>query len=713
MRPLPPNTIAFDCETHLIRPGLLDPPLVCLTIATEDMSAILHRSDEDLVPTIEMIFDAPLVVGARTAFDVAVVMKFAPHLIPHILRAYEEDRVVDVQINQKLIDIAEGKWDLPYFAKLKRSYSLAALVMKHFGRDRSAEKTDPNAWRLRYSELHDVPIERWPRPAVTYAMDDADDALAVAKVQGTVTDMFAQARADLALHLLSVRGIMTDEQSINELENATADRFRDLTAELMREGFIRANGVRDTKKVKARMVAVCRAAGITVPLTDTGLETLRKTVKDATAKGDDGEPLARFAQGAAALRETCVDLCGREALEKIEAAYASTDAESCELSGDPVLVRYAERTSLQTIVDTHIPDLRKGTVTPLQASWDIAASGRVTCSKGRGGSTNGFQLTNPARAIKLSSRACDARKCAVFGGKGEIEGPGVRECFIARPGFVFADPDFVGLELSTVAQVCKTLIGRSRLGDQINAGIDPHLAFGAALMGISYAEAYERRHEKIVKAFRQLAKVANFGFPGGLGIMGFLGFARGYGLRDLTTDRVRELKTAWLTEYDEFREYFAMIGALCESSEDGFTDIEQLGSGRIRGSVRYTAACNTMFQGLGADAAKAALWAVTRATFDPSSLLYGCGVVNFVHDEIPTEILENNAHARAMEMKRLMETAANRFLPDVPVKVSIPLSKRWFKNAEEVYLDGELVPWDWAREERWPVVYADGREVVW
>ncbi len=724
----PRNIVAYDCETPLIAPGLLAPPLVCVTFAHRDTSywRILHRSDRHtIVENVQRAHDtADAIVGANTAFDACVVMDYDERLVLPVLLAYEEGRVFDVLINAKLADIARGQLGGStdgHGVYSRRGYSLADLVKRDTGKDRSAEKSDPGGWRMRYAELHDVPINQWPEDAITYAIEDADDTLEVFERQLLdhvwQPDAAARARCYLALHMLSVHGIMTDPEAIDALEGATAQRFKDLTHELHAAGLVRSNGTRDTKKAKKRLVEIYRANGVPVPLTDTGWKLIKAEVKKLRDEGASRE---------------IIDDVKRQCVEILADEYPSLDEESCNGTGDDLLEKYAERTKLATVVDTHIPDLRKGVTTPIQARWDMAESGRVTCSKGRGGSVNGFQLTNPIRSMVLTCPACEGYpgegiECAHCGGKGSFVGPGVRECFRARPGYVFIDADFTGLELCTVAQACIDIVGWSDLGDAINAGLDPHLDFGAQLLGITYDEAVRRKHEKEVKEARQLAKVANFGFPGGLGAEGFLAFARGYGIKTLTEDRAKELKAAWLARWTEFAPYFAHVRGLVEDT-GGLAEVVQLYSHRVRGLVPYTAACNTYFQGLGADGATAALWAVTiRCYADPESPLFGCRVVNFIHDQLLVEAPIGRAHEAAVECGRVMVEACNAFLPNVPVKCAPCLSFAWHKDAEAVFdlpqvqrdpttwmlKEPRLIPWDAARAARAECWYADGSPVVW
>jgi len=192
---------------------------------------------------------------------------------------------------------------------------------------------------------------------------------------------------------------------------------------------------------------------------------------------------------------------------------------------------------------------------------------------------------------------------------------------------------------------------------------------------------------------RQTAKVANFGFPGGLGALRLVDFARTiYGVEISQADAVR-LKQTWLASWPEFRSYFARVGDICDALNPA---IEQLFVGRTRGGVSYTEACNTLFQGLAADAAKAAGFAVSRACYaEPRSPLFGSRIVNFVHDEIIIETPEKGAHEAAEELARVMVSGASVLMPDVPPSAEPVLMRRWSKKAKQIRdAQGRLIPWD-------------------
>ena len=148
-----------------------------------------------------------------------------------------------------------------------------------------------------------------------------------------------------------------------------------------------------------------------------------------------------------------------------------------------------------------------------------------------------------------------------------------------------------------------------------------------------------------------ITRQCNFGMPGGLGAEKLVLFARkSYGVL-LTEERARELKAQWLERWPEMKRFFQHVSDLMDENT-GEGQVNQLFSNRIRSGCHYTAAANSFFQGLGADAAKRAHYLVIRACYaEPSSVLYGSRAVNFVHDESILEVDDNElAHDKAVEV---------------------------------------------------------------
>ena len=64
--------------------------------------------------------------------------------------------------------------------------------------------------------------------------------------------------------------------------------------------------------------------------------------------------------------------------------------------------------------------------------------------------------------------------------------------------------------------------------------------------------------------------------------------------------------------------------------------------------------------------------------------VYDIGLVGFIHDEIIAEVPSHKAAEAADELARIMREQMQRYTPDVPIKTSVALMDRWYKNAEEV-----------------------------
>jgi hypothetical protein len=114
------------------------------------------------------------IVGQNIAFDFAVLARQDPTLLPKIFAAYDEGRIEDIKIRDKLLLLAIGRLadEGESGAKLQEKFDLAAIVDRHFGVDLSLDKHDPSSWRLRYGTLENVPIADWPDGAKQYALDD-------------------------------------------------------------------------------------------------------------------------------------------------------------------------------------------------------------------------------------------------------------------------------------------------------------------------------------------------------------------------------------------------------------------------------------------------------------------------------------------------------------------------------------------------------------
>lgn len=663
---------AFDTETECFRPGCQAPPLVCLTWQHDDSGPKIVHWTEARGVFAKALEHAELLVGHNVAFDLAVCGAMWPDLVPAIFQAYADDRVADTMLREQLYDIATGAFrGFPDERGVWRrhDYNLDACARRLAG---IALKKD--GWRLRYAEFRDIPLAAWParaaelsakaREQVEAGTKDKDlEAVAYGDPEEVVRYPLEDARATFEVYQAQERrrAAHRAEDGVDVL----ADQFRQARGawwlRLMStwgvrtrpEGVdvLRAQTEKEIERLTSGLVAegLVRADGSrdTKKATARMLEVCgwREVAKNEYEKArEDARPLRRTAGGGVTL-----------------------DRDACKASDDPVLSDYGERAQLKAVADKDVPMLAAGTRFPVHPRTDIAASGRTTMSAPN--------LQNLRRL------------------------PGIREAIVPRPGRVFVQADYPGLELRTLAQTCFDLFGHSALGDMLNRGEDPHLAFAAKVLGIPYDEAKEHKKRKDVDAARQVGKVFNFGSPGGLGAEKLVLFARKTYDVTLSIEQAREFKQTWLETFPEMREFFAHVARLTDNEDDRAT-LKQLRSDRIRGGTPYTAACNTYFQGLGADATKAAGFAVSRACYvDAASPIFGSRIANYVHDEFILETDDRpEAHDAAIELSRLLREEANRWLPSVPFKEPDPeplIMRLWSKEAVAVHDEnGRLVPWE-------------------
>ncbi len=584
--------------------------------------------------------------------------------------------VEDPHLRERLIDLAEGTLGKDFNDVTKdgnprrKKYNLAALTKGYVG-----VEMDKSAFRYDYYRYLNQPLVAYPHGARKYLVDDVCRALQVASRQTQramlhglpagerIPNSAEQSKAGFSFALLSAWGIRTDLQKVNKLDADLDSLSRKLLATLKDTGLIRKDGAkagtRDMVATKALVKKCYEDAGLPVPLT-----------KPKRGKGGGNISTA----GGVLEDITLIRLRGSS--EDIVEKDGRID--ETELMKEP-LYAYSQYTSVDKLRNTYLPVLKDGLQFPINASYEIILeTGRVSA----------FQpnLTNlPRGGIKTILQRLQAR---------------IREAFVPRPGFVFCSVDFDTLELRTLAQVCLWLLGYSKLGEALNAGIDPHLLLAAEqFLHISYEEAVARKKEKHVADMRQLAKPINFGLPGGLGAATFCEFAKSSYNVYVTEDEARAHKESWFAQWPEMRGYFKRIAAMMKGYDEyGQTvgDIEQFVSGRIRGRTRYTAACNGFFQSLAADGCKTALYEIQKASYLQGGALYGSRAVAFIHDEIIMEHPIELASERAKIQTEIMVKAMQAYTPDIKITASPALMMAWYKGAEEVraVAGGPIIPWD-------------------
>lgn len=654
--------IGFDTETHLIEPGCLAPRLVCYQWQeTGKRPMILHR--ERAYGTVRQHLEGSAVmVGHNVAYDMGVICAKWPDMMPLVFAKYNRDQVTDTKIREQLIMIARGQFR-SYIGQDGEAhpvnYALSDCIARHFGRQLKKEgfrlfyrifedAPDPSSWE----EVARLAIDGWRFNGYSDWILESPDAMK--QLPGLLAADPSEALSYALADATTTLDLYEDQERVGA--GKLADQFRQARAAFalhLSSCWGIYTDPEATEKLAAKLEA--RFEELTADLQSEGIiredgtaDTKAARVAMEEACLEEGFPLLMTSGGKSGNRQVSLsaEACGRFEETSVIGAYAEFQTTRKTLSND-------------------IKMLRKGNEIPIQPRYDLADTGRTRCSKPN------IQAIN--------------------------RGEGIRDCFHPREGTVFIQADFEGLELHTLAQWCVSKLGKSELAKALNAKIDVHTDMAATFLGISYEEAMARKKadDEEIKEHRRRAKAVNFGFPGGLGVKKLVRYAKmNYGAT-LSEADAKLAKDAWMRKLPEMIDFFR-LSALA-TANDTAADEESLFTGRWRGGLRYSALCNGRFQGLGADAAKAAMWVVTEACYTHTqSPLFGCRVVAFIHDEVIAECPDEpyKIDAAARELGRLMCEAANVYLPDVPVRTEPQAMRRWSKKAKPVFLDGLLVPWD-------------------
>ena len=611
--------IAWDTETDLIAPGLLAPPLACISWAKPNGHAgLVHYKKPQ--PVLDEILDGRS-VGHNVPYDLAVLCAEWPHLTPRIFQMLVDKRVHDTMTREKLIDIALGRYRVR-----TKTYSLADLTKIHFN-----EVLDKDEWRLKYGTLRKVELVLWPEGAKRYPVLDAKSTLQLYQEQEKHSHLLLneadQVRAHWALHLAACWGIRVDQKRVSEIEKILVEEIAVEREKLIEYGLIKPNGVRDTKKIKALVQ-----------------KSIPSEKLKLTPKGNEDF------------------LSGESWASVVEAGKFSTDAQTLKDTEHPMLLSMASFGEKQKQLTTYVAALKRAGTAPIQTRWEsLLATGRTS-------SSNPNIQNMPAK--EPASR--------------------LRECFVPTPGQCFVVADYDKAELVSLAQICLSKVGYSRLAEALNAGFDPHTAMSATLLKCKYHEV-----DPWDIQIRKLAKAANFGFPGGMGPDKFCIYAKGmFGLA-LLVEEARGIRDAYFETWPEIKEYLTDFIGRSIDPNTNTCDVKQLVSNRFRGDCFFTEAANSYFQGLTADAVKAALFEITRRQYcEKKSALYGTHIVNFVHDEIILETPINRCHEAGHEMVDVMISEYRKYTPDVTISSKPIAMMYWSKDFQAPKIENNrLVPW--------------------
>lgn len=624
---------SVDLETHLIKPGMIMPRMVCLTFAQHDLSDGIFLRDEGLRKAKRWLKEDTF-VGQNICFDLGVLCAEDEEFIPLVFQALDEGRIRDTLIRQKLLDNATGELKFLFDEESQEyrqaNFSLQNLVKRHL--NKFLPKGE-DTYRKRYNELDGVPLDQWPQKAIDYAIGDAIDTLAVYDCQQKIIDVdhdgdlpgeASTMQAAWALHLMGAWGLRTDGEMVKRLKGELEIDYADAVKRAQAHGLVRANGKRDMKAIREMVQEHYLSHGLKVPLTKKGQIS---TDRDCLSNG----------------------------------RYPSVKKNSG-------LVAVSDVVRVQKLLKTYVPVLERGTSIPVTPNYNVLVeSFRTSCS-----SPN---VQNPPRK----------------GGVRECFWP--RENFV----YVFCDYSTLELRTLAQTCLDLPEVGFSRMAEALREGRDLHIDMAAAILGgMNYEEALKRYKEgdPILKEARGFAKVLNFGAPGGLGAATFVEYARASGI-NIDEQQAKDLIALYKRNWPEMEKYFNYISNLCSDGEAEY--IIHPRTKMVRGRVRYTAAANHGFQTLAGVGSKDAVYQVSRECYLPelSSSLFGCRPVLFLHDEIGMEVPYQDAAAASSAADRLRDVMVERmsfWCPDIPIEAAPVMIRRWLKSADPVRVNGMLVP---------------------
>lgn len=685
-----------------------------------------HHAARECYP--ELVEDDGLHLAAHNApFDVGL-MAHESGTVEAAFERFERGSVSDTLIRERLAAIAAGHLDFDPDLRMKSPrHSLAQVVKKRLKVDIGDDKMRPpkghkgdlwpwvcaklkcpdcnlppwlgvgrpkdsgrkcktcdgygltGPWRLRYCQLHGVPLHHWPERAISYAVDDSmwthlaleaqldvpvpDTGIPIVESSGLFIDEVNQTRSWWALSLMAVWGVRTEPHRVKHVIADWTKRAEMAIKVGQEAGFVRKDGSENRAEMAALVVAAYTKKGATVPRGDPTANMLKKA--DA------------LAEELKALKKAGAPKSERKAMKvqiaELRAGNVKYDDTTLKESGDQRLIDYAENKVYRSNLSKYADTLEIGTTCPITSNPNpLVVTGRTGWSNP--------PLQQPPK-------------------KG-----GYRESHVPRDGWVFAAADYDTIEICSLAQQHIDWGLGSTIRDRIAAGIDLHTDLASDAFGIPYKKLLKRVAEGDPEAERMRfqCKAGNFGF---MGLMGPKACVDAYGVKtfsenddlDEAIENARALRKVWLEKTPEMTEYFDIVLKMIST---GTAIAIQSPSGRQRLCFKPTQLANTYFQGRTSDGAKLGTWKLAQACYVPGvdPALYGARPWLLLHDELFTSFLRSRVQVGAPAMASTLRVAMEEVTPDVPIGIESSIMRRWYKGAKPVKVSGLLLPWEpWKR----------------
>lgn len=691
------SPIAIDTETELIR-GFDVPKIVLISVS----DGRLHRliKPVDLQAFIDRHSDAHF-VAHNAAFDFEVIRAALRDPLAWIDVA-DQGRLHDTMILDALIRL--GRDD-----SYPQHRDLGTLAKIYLGLQ--IDKDDP--FRLRYAELIDKPWELADRGFFTYAIKDAIVTRKLWEVLSAIaTKLIKPFQSQISPGAEQSFGLLTESLQVKAAIALGAIERQGIALDQRQVAATKAKLSQEVERLIVELQLLPECAGL-FKNSKNGSLTLTASGKPSTNQ---------------------IRLC--EVLEAI--------AEHLDLEDVP----RAEKTQRITTSVKHWSQYAERST--FLSAWVKLEEVAKLCQFFAGLKTDRIhpRYTTLVRTGRTSCHGPNIQQLPREGG--------FREMIVPSPGYVFLGIDYSFIELRTLATVCESRYGKSRLADVIRQGVDPHSFTASMFEGISIEDFTELPNKK---QLRQRAKALNFGIPGGLGAASLVSYAAtAYGV-ELSFEQAASFRERLISEvYPELSEYLKEdpVEALSHNLQtSGFrvrsafeTDgaigaVKRIvaGKGKASGAEYSEGFVDRVWESLKAlnqsrrladrIANREASEELSRDLFfspvvtltgrlrgrvgfsqsrntpfqaiaaDGAKLalwgLYRAGFrsVAFVHDEVLIELPRSANHAEeARRIDRILCDSMQQLTGSIPIACEYALSDRWYKQAEVVFDDqGRLCLW--------------------
>lgn len=671
--------IAIDFETRLISSEAPTPYPICLSWAnlnsaksgpldlTENTG--LLKGVQDMEPYLKDLLESnELIIAHRTTFECLVIYHHFPSLRELLWEALDQGRIYCTLLAQKVSTNSERY-------KMKK-FDLATLVKHYFDVDISEGKTDPDAWRLRYEELEDVPLKDWPKAASEYAIMDSVWALRVKLKQPNVK-VAPAVGAEFALNLMGLTGITVDPERVALLKEELNEHLLPKYKSLELAGFVEYDLKKGRYKKHTKLLR----------------EHIEKVVPQVslTAKGviaTDGEAFKSY-------------------LGQVE--------------HDEVLRNFSDIAIYEKITSAYVPALERAKPL-LRGNYNgVLVTNRTSCSGSK--LFPSMNLQQPPREVP--NVTYDVRNCCV-------PRPGFKIVSIDYSGLEIASCSNQLYNTFGESQM-RDYLNQGDVPFDMHSNYARHLKKIKDGVLLTYDEFVAHKKEPGYKEFRQTGKPVNLSFPGGVGydtmriLMAQDGVSPGFeilyrsrneksvdlrvaALRadDIPVRKKRLSKYEWALVFDELvtmkKELFKLYPELEEflseyhknfmmgevgkkKNEFGEWEDEEFYSYTVstpdgelftQSYCTYTAACNGyLMQTPSAIGAKRAMYQIIKKYAEHPWM----NPLIFIHDEIVFEVLDNDYKELIIQdVSEIMIDQMQTVLPHVRIAVEAEEMPFWMKS---------------------------------